>query len=362
MIKPLPAACRTKIIFIEFTAITVLFLLSMEYAKKADLVVKMKNVCFITAFFGTIFIVSDIVLNFMNFLVSYSDLNRHSISFSLALSKIFDTSMAAIIYSTICIVLFLVLISLQRSGTLKYIWNYSSECCLLCILLAWLLYRITSSRYREHHSEHYSTCNTTGISYATGMAYSYYYGYLRVVLPFTGTTIKGIVERIENFEDQHNVTFATKKLLILCPASAYIPPDLKDHSNQWMESAIPLEADVRDRAGVKKRSYKNSVYKIYPGGRKVSTRPMYIVAEGATPLLTFYEIQKHSHPETDIFKEYSSEIVYNFYTKLKELIENDPECRNVCQLIYYDDRNSDDRPLNIAKIILDKVAPLNKVE
>jgi hypothetical protein len=52
-----------------------------------------------------------------------------------------------------------------------------------------------------------------------------------------------------------------------------------------------LEPQEFDRAGVKRRLYKNSVYKIQnrdsPGAQ-----PVYVVAEGATPLKTYYDVIK----------------------------------------------------------------------
>jgi hypothetical protein len=46
-----------------------------------------------------------------------------------------------------------------------------------------------------------------------------------------------------------------------------------------------------DRAGVRQRTYKNSVYKIYNRDIK-DPKPVYVVAEGATPLKTFHEVIK----------------------------------------------------------------------
>lgn len=52
-----------------------------------------------------------------------------------------------------------------------------------------------------------------------------------------------------------------------------------------------LESQELDRAGVKQRLYKNSVYKVWnrdsPGAQ-----PVYVVAEGATPLKTYYDVIK----------------------------------------------------------------------
>lgn len=43
------------------------------------------------------------------------------------------------------------------------------------------------------------------------------------------------------------------------------------------------------------------MYKIHPGGDGKGHRPVYLAAEGATPMLTFYEIIKHSHKQTGKF-------------------------------------------------------------
>jgi hypothetical protein len=52
-----------------------------------------------------------------------------------------------------------------------------------------------------------------------------------------------------------------------------------------------LEPQEFDRAGVKQRTYKNSVYKIRNRDRE-DAKPVYVVAEGATPLKTFHEVIK----------------------------------------------------------------------
>lgn len=39
------------------------------------------------------------------------------------------------------------------------------------------------------------------------------------------------------YEASENVTIPVKKLFILIPESGYIPPDLSEASNYWLESA-----------------------------------------------------------------------------------------------------------------------------
>ncbi|KAF3425979.1 hypothetical protein E2986_01546 [Frieseomelitta varia] len=198
-----------------------------------------------------------------------------------------------------------------------------------------------------------------GLDYGSAMAYSYYYGYLRIILPSTGSLNKGLVEKLENIEDNHNIKISVHKLFVLIPSSSYIPPDLKEASYQWMEGAMNLEEEERNRAGIKRRMYHNTVYKIYPNGQKLKTTPLYVVVEGATPLLTFHEVQKHAHNETDVYKKYGKEIVLKFYEKLKELISNDTECADLCELIYYDDNNG--TKVNVAKVILSRLSQIQNM-
>lgn len=197
--------------------------------------------------------------------------------------------------------------------------------------------------------------NMKGLDYGTGLAYSYYYGYLRMVLPSTGSDAKGLIEKIENFEDNHGIIIPVHKLFILIPSSAYIPSDLKEVSCQWMESVHKLEQEKRNRAGNIGRTYCNNVYKIFPGGQGSRTTPEYVVVEGATPLLTFYEVQKHTHPDSDMYKRYKREIVMKFYTKLQEILDSEPDMKDLCELIYYNDYDSNGMKINIAKLILERL-------
>lgn len=223
-------------------------------------------------------------------------------------------------------------------------------------LTLWMLLQIINSNKWKKKNIH-DINSMQGLDYGTGLAYNYYYGYLKVILPSTGNLNKGLIEKIENIEDIHNINIMVHKLFILIPSSSYIPPDLKEASYQWMESAMDVEDEVRNRAGVKRRLYHNSIYKIYPNGQR-SNVPLYIVVEGATPLLTFFEVQKHSHSETNIYKKYCKEIVQKFYIKLQELIDNDPECADLCELIYYDDYDCNKIKINIAKILLERLSKI----
>lgn len=87
-----------------------------------------------------------------------------------------------------------------------------------------------------------------------------------------------------------------------------------------------LEEVRLDRAGVKRREYKNSMYKIK------NSYKWYVVAEGATPLLTFKEALSH-HPAIELMQR---EIVLKFYKTLTDLIYKNEATRGLCELIFYD--------------------------
>lgn len=176
------------------------------------------------------------------------------------------------------------------------------------------------------------------------MATSYYYGYLNLVLPNKEYENTGVVERIEVYEDKEGVSVPEKKVFIMVPRSCHIPVTLVDKSKILETAKVQIIINhhriiltiitysqelgpIRlDRAGVKRREYKNSMYRIK------SSHKWYVAAEGATPLLTFKEAIAH-HPTIKLMQR---EIVLKFYKTLKDLIYNNEATRGLCELIFYD--------------------------
>ncbi|XP_069699922.1 uncharacterized protein Sting isoform X2 [Periplaneta americana] len=210
------------------------------------------------------------------------------------------------------------------------------------------------------------------LDYGSGMAYNYFYGYLRLVLPDPEIGVQakdtnGILKRIETFINHHHLSeenFPVKKLFILIPQSLRTPTDLKadstdypDNTKYWMEAAVSLESQELDRAGVKQRVYKNSVYKI-KDWENPTRKPVYVVAEGATPLKTLYDVIKMNPKMSRIFKNHQPEIVSAFYKTLLEIISYTDDCKDVCEIIYYVDTDEHGRKVNIARIILERIREL----
>lgn len=125
---------------------------------------------------------------------------------------------------------------------------------------------------------------------------------------------------MEKFEANNGIDVTIKKLFILLPSSLYLPPDLKEISNDWMESAgvnksitkkliknnfwnikiffffKNLETIILDRSGVKSRTYHKTVYRLRTKGPEIiNAKYIYLAVEGASPLQTFFESQQKSH-------------------------------------------------------------------
>lgn len=311
----------------------------------------------VASVFIMVFLLCDLTLRLCQILVSFTTdvgQQQHGESFWSVTRYHFTLNTPSATIVIISALLVLTLIVTVRGCPLTYAWDFGPSVCMPLIMFAFFLLR--ASNLGEWEVGSLSDLSAMkGLDYGTGMAFSYYYGYLRIILPSAETSKKGIIEKIENFEDKHDVTFPIHKLFILIPSSGYIPPDLKEASYQWMESASELEEDKRNRAGNIGRSYRNIAYKIYPDGRNSGSRPVYVVVEGATPLLTYYEVQKHNHPESVIYERFKGKIIEMFYRKLQETLQSDPETRDLCELIYYDDYDAKGEKVNVARVILERI-------
>lgn len=315
----------------------------------------------VASVFLIVFLICDVTLRLCQTLVSFTtDVDQQSGESYWSVARYhfaLNTPSATIVVIGALLVLCLS-ITIRRCPV-SYAWDFGPYVCVPLMIFSVCLFRMSNLAEWETGSLS-DLSHMKGLDYGTGMAYNFYYGYLRLVLPSSETVKKGIIEKIENFEDNHNVTFPVHKLFVLIPSSGYIPPDLKEASDQWMESAHELEEDKRNRAGNIGRTYRNNVYKIYPDGRNSGRDPVYAVVEGATPLLTFYEVQKHDHPESAVYKRNKRKIIEIFYTKLHEILQSNPQTRDLCELIYYNDNDANGDRVNVATIILERIFELGR--
>ncbi|KAL4714249.1 hypothetical protein ACJJTC_009601 [Scirpophaga incertulas] len=192
------------------------------------------------------------------------------------------------------------------------------------------------------------------ISYGTGMACSFFEGYLRHILPSDGHRYVGFDENIRVYEANQSVRLPVKRLFIIITKTLYSPPDLKDFNKPgrpdlaYVEACKSLDTVIKDVAGVKNRTYKNSAYKIV---RKNAANVM-ITAECATPLHTLYLVLRNRAIYTDLEGINEAEVVRDFCEMLTSILEKNPDCNNKCEIVYFDNTNPD---LNLADVLLERI-------
>ncbi|MED6255826.1 hypothetical protein ATANTOWER_015554, partial [Ataeniobius toweri] len=107
-------------------------------------------------------------------------------------------------------------------------------------------------------------CEERKMNVAHGLAWSFYLGYLQLVLPCLGKSF-------DTFHASHHESFrvrGSQKLLILIPLNANISHRLEDEDN-YIKFYDSLPNSELDRAGVQGRVYKHSVYRVQDERGKV---------------------------------------------------------------------------------------------
>ncbi|KAJ8714809.1 hypothetical protein PYW08_004790 [Mythimna loreyi] len=195
------------------------------------------------------------------------------------------------------------------------------------------------------------------LNYAVWMACSYFEGYLVHILPSDGSQFFGFLENMRVYEDRQGVVFPVRKLFIVATKSLYTPPQLEDMNPPdrldvpKLEACSPLTEIEKHVAGVRNRIYKNFAYKIYRPGRV----PVYLSATGGTPMTTLYKVLKNRDLSEELAGINRDETMADFFKALNTIIAKSPECRDKCELIYFDDTNRD---LNLADVLLDRIREL----
>ncbi|XP_063344015.1 stimulator of interferon genes protein [Pelmatolapia mariae] len=177
---------------------------------------------------------------------------------------------------------------------------------------------------------------------AHGLAWSFYLGYLRLVLPHLEQSIAAFCAT----HQLNNISWGrgSRKLLILIPLNANISHKLEDEDEN-IQFYDNLPNNEIDRAGVRGRVYKHSVYRIMDENRKVHE----CVVEYATPLLTLYNMSQES--SAGFGEPERRQQVLLFFRTLQDILEHSLECRNRYKLILLNDEQEDD-PHFLSKAIL----------
>ncbi|KAF6083333.1 hypothetical protein HJG60_019081 [Phyllostomus discolor] len=169
-----------------------------------------------------------------------------------------------------------------------------------------------------------AVCEQRKLNVAHGLAWSFYIGYLKLILP-------ELPARIRSYNQHHNNTLqgtASHRLYILIPLDCGVPDSLSvvDSNIRFLHELPPQKAD---RAGIKSRVYTNSIYELLENGRPVGT----CVLEYATPLQTLFAMSQDSRAAFS--REDRLEQAKLFCQTLEDILEDAPEYRKNCRFIIY---------------------------
>ena len=135
---------------------------------------------------------------------------------------------------------------------------------------------------------------------ADGLAWSYYFGYLKLVLPV-------LEDQISKSED-YRFKIAKKKLFILLPKSCYTYETI-DKADPRVICDGNLPAYELNRGGILKRVYRHTVHRIeMPRPDGDVEEPYYIILEYATPLMSLYDMSQNA--EAGLSREQRDEQVF----------------------------------------------------
>ncbi|NXA01135.1 STING protein, partial [Nesospiza acunhae] len=161
---------------------------------------------------------------------------------------------------------------------------------------------------------------------AHGLAWSFYAGYLKIVLP----RVKKSMEEFSRANPNLPACRKTWKLHILVPLSCDIYDDL-EKADSNIQYVTELTETTLARAGIKKRVYKHSLYAITDEENQL----WHCAVEYATPLQTLYAM---SQDECAAFsREERLEQAKLFYRTLEEILRGSKECADTYRLIAYEE-------------------------
>ncbi|PFX29186.1 stimulator of interferon genes protein-like isoform X2 [Stylophora pistillata] len=157
---------------------------------------------------------------------------------------------------------------------------------------------------------------------ADGLAWSYYFGYLKLVLPH----LKDQIAKSEQFRYK----IKKKKLFILLPKTCFTHADIVDADPRvkWAGNLPELKIS---RGGIKDRIYKHAVHKIEMPRPDGTMDEYHFILEYATSLMTLYDMSQHA--DAPLSRKERDHQVVLFIRKLREILDKSEECRGSYELV-----------------------------
>lgn len=172
---------------------------------------------------------------------------------------------------------------------------------------------------------------------ADGLAWGYYCGYLKLLLPHLDDVLeKAVAPDFVVEDDDMKNAIQVKKLFIIISKNCSCYEKLINADPDHIQDAGKLPSFYMTRAGVHSRAYQQSLYKV-----KAKEKPvLYVMMEYATPLLTLNDM---SHDDiAELSQEDRNMQIMAFYNKLKFILDNaGHKIRDRYQLVLLSDVYSD---------------------
>lgn len=225
----------------------------------------------------------------------------------------------------------------MEGNTVKMLAVISAMLFFLSLILCWITYKNSLQEAKR-----LSYIN----GYVNSMVSTYFYGYLKKIIPDQGTETGGLYDKIMLYKEKQNLTdkeFPCHKIFIIICASGFIPPNLEKIDNKRIEARKHLDPLVLNNAGINGRRYTTAVYKVkYRNLMDHIT----VAMEGAPPLLTLSD----ASTEDPKLKNYKKLIIEMFYKKLSKKLAENAEFANSYEIVFYND--DPDKPPTLADEII----------
>ncbi|XP_033100636.1 stimulator of interferon genes protein-like [Anneissia japonica] len=168
-------------------------------------------------------------------------------------------------------------------------------------------------------SEIHESSNT---NVAQGMAWSYFTGYLRIILP----KLKETISKDDRWKTEMEAMNLPCKFFAIVPLNCKIPSKLGESPlHEGIEFEDKLPTLLVDRAGVKERPYVHSVYKI----QNADGHSYFAICEYVTIIDTLFQMSDSKPVDKKLLKEQCRLLV----RYLQELVDDDPNCRRMCKIV-----------------------------
>lgn len=165
---------------------------------------------------------------------------------------------------------------------------------------------------QQQHEEAFAPIQSIPTHIGAGLAWSYYLGYLRIILPDFNKFVASSPE--------FGAKIQQKGLLIIVPEDCNCPGSFSEADGR-VQKAGHLGDRKIDRAGNIGRNYgRNTVYKC-----RTNNEDIYFVADCPAVILTMYAMTHHHNLNMDS-NDLRSE-VGEFIGTLRSLLENNKECK-----------------------------------